>query len=89
MTCQTADNARLLQLGPRLDASCNGDLSGPLAIMTCKPRQARKGATVAVSYVPGCGWLGRHPSIFSVSFAVFVHLISLFLLYVYFRRWPL
>jgi hypothetical protein len=31
--------------------------------MTCKPRQARKGATVAVNYVPGCGWLGRHPSI--------------------------
>ena len=42
-------------------ASCNGDLAGPLAIMICKPRQARKGATVAVSYVPGCGWLGRHP----------------------------
>ena len=29
--------------------------------MICKPRQARKGATVAVSYVPGCGWLGHHP----------------------------
>src|SRR5690606_23116549 len=43
-------------------ASCNGDLSGPLAIMICKPRQARKGATVAVNYVPGCGWLGRHLS---------------------------
>ena len=61
MAWQTADNARLLQSDSRLDASCNGDLSGPLAIMTCKPRQARKGATVAVSYVPGCGWLGRHP----------------------------
>ena len=34
-----------------------GDLAGPLAMMTCEPRQARKGATVAVSYVPGCGWL--------------------------------
>ena len=39
-------------------ASPNGDLTGPLAIMICEPRQARKGATVAVSYVPGCGWLG-------------------------------
>jgi hypothetical protein len=34
-----------------------GDLAGPLAMMTCELRQARKGATVAVSYVPGCGWL--------------------------------
>lgn len=34
-----------------------GSLAGPLAIATCEPRQARKGATVAVSYVPGCGWL--------------------------------
>lgn len=42
-----------------MSTSCNGDLAGPLAIMICKPRQARKGATVAVSYVPGCGWLGR------------------------------
>jgi len=59
---QSDDNARLLQwshpLGPMMLASCNGDLAGPLAIMICKPRQARKGATVAVSYVPGCGWLG-------------------------------
>ena len=38
-------------------ASRYGDLAGPLAMMTCEPRQARKGATVAVSYVPGCGWL--------------------------------
>ena len=49
-------------------ASCYGDLAGPLAIMICKPRQARKGATVAVSYVPGCGWLGRHPLRFFLLF---------------------
>lgn len=48
-------------------SSCNGDLTGPLAMTICKPRQARKGATVAVSYVPGCGWLGCHP-IFPPSF---------------------
>lgn len=51
-------------------ASCYGDLTGPLAIMICKPRQARKGATVAVSYVPGCGWLGCHPIPPLFSFAV-------------------
>jgi len=38
-------------------AQVYGDLAGPLAIATCEPRQARKGATVAASYVPGCGWL--------------------------------
>jgi hypothetical protein len=45
-----------------------GDLAGPLAMMTCEPRQARKGATVAVSYVPGCGWLDCLHSSFSSLF---------------------
>jgi len=57
MAIETVDNARLLQGATR--ASRFGDLAGPLAMMTCEPRQARKGATVAVSRVPGCGWLGR------------------------------
>ncbi len=59
MRIETVDNARLLQgaqfFAPLL--SRYGDLAGPLAMMTCELRQARKGATVAVSYVPGCGWL--------------------------------
>lgn len=72
---QTADNARLLRTqGFIYRASCNGDLPGPLAIITCEPRQARKGATVAVSYVPGCGWLGRHPFIPLNSFFTFIFL---------------
>ncbi len=59
MRIETVDNARLLhgaQFFARL-LSRYGDLAGPLAMMTCELRQARKGATVAVSYVPGCGWL--------------------------------
>ncbi len=62
MRIETDDNARLLQGAHFFRcfkplASCYGDLAGPLAMMTCELRQARKGATVAVSYVPGCGWL--------------------------------
>jgi hypothetical protein len=55
MVLESVDNARLL----------GGDLAGPLALTTCEPRQARKGATVAVSYVPGCGWLGCLHSVIS------------------------
>ncbi len=51
---ENVDNARLLRR-LLIFASLYGDLIGPLAIATCEPRQARKGATVAVSYVPGCG----------------------------------
>jgi hypothetical protein len=54
MLIKTVDNARLLRV---CLVSYFGDLVGPLAMMICEPRQARKGATVAVSYVPGCGWL--------------------------------
>lgn len=64
MRIETVDNARLLQGAPLFlpfcftcVASCYGDLAGPLAMMTCEPRQARKGATVAVTALccfPSC-----------------------------------
>ena len=38
-------------------------LVGPLATLSCEPRQARKGATVAIIRVPGCGWLELPPLI--------------------------
>ena len=57
MRIESVDNARLLRSCAFSAVSVYGDLAGPLAIATCELRQARKGATVAVSYVPGCGWL--------------------------------
>jgi hypothetical protein len=36
--------------------NCNGDRVGPLATIRCKPRQARKGATVAADSCAGM-WL--------------------------------
>jgi hypothetical protein len=41
-------------------ASLYGGLIGPLAIVSCEPRQARKGATVAVRLCAGV-WLVRLP----------------------------
>ena len=38
----------------------NGDRVGPLATIRCKPRQARKGATVAADSCAGM-WLARLP----------------------------
>ena len=55
ITQQSPDNARLLRL-----RKLYGGLIGPLAIVSCEPRQARKGATVAVRLCAGV-WLVRLP----------------------------
>ena len=44
---------------------CNGSRVGPLATIRCKPRQARKGATVAADSCAGM-WLARFPPIMNI-----------------------
>jgi len=55
-----------------------GGLFGPLAMIGCKLRQARKGATVATDSCAGM-WLGRLPPTF-LLFYVFLYTTQLVLL---------
>ena len=46
----------------------NGGPIGPLATITCEPRQARKGATVAGDSCAGVWLVGSPPSFFASAY---------------------
>lgn len=48
--------ALILRACPLRPSSGLAACAGPLATLSCEPRQARKGAAAAVMRAPGCGW---------------------------------